>query len=317
MQKIVIIGTSPIVLFHIKALREVGLEPIAIASSNLNSTTIENFALKNNIIKYYSNWKKMLNDEKFEGILIASKIESTIEILNESIQYDVPILVEKPVSFDSNSIKKILAIAHDKIIVGYNRRYYKTVKYLKKNIDNKNFISLSSMIAPETPTIRSFFENTSHSIDILRFIFGELHLEFVKKIIFEGQIKAVVAVFTTKQNDTIQFTGNWGTSDNFSLSTYIGKRKLELKPFEELKIFEGVDIMEPTDESPIRKYIPKMVETIELETIDGKIKPGFYEQAKEFAQMIKTGSKSENAASLIDAKKTIEICENLIGKYAQ
>ena len=44
MGKIVIIGTSPIVSFHIKALREAGLEPVAIASSNLNSTNVENFA---------------------------------------------------------------------------------------------------------------------------------------------------------------------------------------------------------------------------------------------------------------------------------
>jgi len=92
---------------------------------------------------------------------------------------------------------------------------------------------------------------------------------------------------------------------------------LELRPFEKLKTFEGMDIMEPTEESPIRKYIPKIVETIELETIDGKIKPGFYQQAREFAQMIKTGSKSENAASLIDAKKTIEICEKIVGEYTK
>ena len=42
-----------------------------------------------------------------------------------------------------------------------------------------------------------------------------------------------------------------------------------------------MDIVEPTDESPIRKYIPKKLETIKLENIDGKIKPGFYQQAIE------------------------------------
>ena len=33
--------------------------------------------------------------------------------------------------------------------------------------------------------------------------------------------------------------------------------------------------------------------------------------------MIKTCLKSENAASLIDAKKIIKICENLIRKYTK
>jgi predicted dehydrogenase len=315
LKNIVIIGTSPIVSFHIRALREAGLTPIAIASSNLNSKNAENFATKNKIPIFFPNWKKMLDEQEYDGILIATKIEYTIEILEESIKYNIPILVEKPVAFDSKSLEKILQFAHDKIMVGYNRRYYKTIKHVKKNVDTKKEITQSSMIAPETPTIRNFFDNTSHCIDMLYFIFGEIHLEFVKKIIFEDQIKGIVAIFSTKQNNIIQFTGNWGTSENFSLSTYIGKKKLELKPFEELKIFEGMDVIEPTEESPIRKYIPKKLETIKLENIDGKIKPGFYQQAIEFAKMIETGTKSQNVPSLMDAKKTIEICESLIGKY--
>lgn len=317
MQKIAIIGTSPIVSFHIKALREVGLVPTVIASSNLNSKTIENFAMENKISKYYLNWKKMLSEEVFDGILIASRIESTIEILKESIKYNVPILVEKPVSFDSDLVQKIIEIAHDKIMVGYNRRFYKTIKYAKKIVDEKKEFILASMITPETSTIKKFFDNTSHSIDMLRFIFGEINIEFVKKIIFEDQIRGVVATFSTKQNDTIQFTGNWGTSDNFSLSIYIGKKKLELRPFEELNIFEGMNIVEPTNESPIRKYIPKMLESVKLEEIDGIIKPGFYQQAQEFAQMVNTGTKSKNTSTLIDAKKTLEICEKLVGKYIE
>jgi predicted dehydrogenase len=315
LKKIAIVGISPIVSFHIKALREAGLEPVAIASSNLNSTNIKKFATENKILKNFPNWKKMLDAQEYDGILIASKIEYTMEILEGCVKYNIPILVEKPVSFDSESLEKILRVAHNKIMVGYNRRYYRTVKYVRNNIDRKQESILSLMIAPESRSIRNFFDNTSHCIDMLRYVFGEITLEFVKKIVFEDQVRGVVAIFSTEQNDTIQFMGNWGTSDNFSLSTYIGKKKLELKPFESLKIFEGMNVIEPTEESPIRKYIPKIVETIELETIDEKIKPGFYQQAKEFAEMINTGSKSENAASLIDAKKTIEICENLIGKY--
>ena len=312
-----IIGTSPIVSFHIKALKQVDLDPIAVASSNLNSTTVEMFALENDITKHYSDWKKMLRDEVFDGILIASRIESTIEILSESIKYNVPILVEKPVSFDSNSLKKIIEIAHDKIIVGYNRRFYKTVNHIKKTISEKKETVLASMITPEIPTLRKFFDNTSHSIDMLRFIFGEIKIDFVKKIISGDKIIGVIATFITEQNDVIQFTGNWGAPDNFSLSTYIEKKKLELKPFEELNIYEGMDIIEPTNESPIRKYVPKIVESIKLENIDSEIKPGFFQQASEFAQMIKTKSKPKNAATLVDAKKTLEICEKLVGKYTE
>ena len=137
----------------------------------------------------------------------------------------------------------------------------------------------------------------------------------VGKITSNNQVKGFVAIFSTKQNDLIQFTGNWGASDNFSLSVYDCKKKLDLRPFEELNIFEGMDIIEPTNESPIRKYIPKLTKSIKLEGIDGKIKPGFIQQAKAFLEMIETNSKPKKASTLLDAQKAVEICEKLVGKY--
>ena len=316
MLKIVIIGVSHIAHFHIMALRKAGLEPIAIASSNLNSSSIEDFAKKNNILKYYLDWKKMLSDESFDGIVIASRIESIIEILSEAIRYEVPVLVEKPAGFHSNSLKEIIKDGHDKILVGYNRRFYKTVKNVKELVKGKESV-LVTMTAPEAPTIRKFFDNTSHSIDLLQFLFGDIKVEFTKRIISEGILIGVIAIFSTKQNNIIQFTGNWGASDNFSLITYLRKKKLELKPFEELNIFEEMDIIEPTDESPIRKYIPKKIETIKLDDIDGEIKPGFFQQATEFLQMINTNSPPIIGSTLLDAQKTLEICEELVGIIEQ
>ena len=316
MKKVVIIGVSRIVDFHIRALREVGLEPIAIASSNPNSSTIENFSKVNNILKYYTCWKKMLGDESYDGIVIASRIESTIEILSESMRYDVPILVEKPVGFSSDSLKKLVETGHDKILVGYNRRFYKTVKYVKEFVKEKESV-LASITTPEIPTIRKFFDNTSHSINLLQFVFGEIKLEFSRKIISENGVKGIVAVFTSNQNNVIQFTGNWGASDNFSLITYFGKKKLELRPFEELNIFEEMDIIEPTAESPIRKYIPKKIKSIKLEEVDARIKPGFFQQAREFLEMVTTNSPPKTGCSLLEAHRTLKICEELVGLYEE
>tara|TARA_Y100001936_G_C16014803_1_gene635857 strand:- start:189 stop:1136 length:948 start_codon:yes stop_codon:yes gene_type:complete len=312
MSKVVIIGVSKIVHFHITALREVGLEPIAIASSNPNSLTVEKFAKENNISKYYFDWKKMLNEETFDGIIIATRIESTIEILSESLKFNIPIFVEKPVGLYSKSLKKIIENAHKKILVGYNRRYYKTVKRIRELLKDEQSV-LANITTPELQTNRNFFDNTAHSIDLLRFIFGELKIEFIKKIISNNKIKGVIAIFSTKSNHFVQFTGNWGASDNFSLITYLGKKKLELKPYEELNIFEEIDIIEPTDESPIRKYVPKKIQTIKLDDVDTKFKPGFFQQMTEFSEMIAKNSPPKFGSTLSDAQKTLEIYEELIG----
>jgi len=226
--KIIIIGTSPIVDFHVNALGKVGLEITAVASSNKNSSSHEIFAKKYNIKKSYADWNKMLNEEDYDGIVVASRIESTEEILEVAIHHKLPILVEKPISFDSSSILKLKAKAHEKIIVGYNRRFYKTIQAVKELVNVDRTPTISTMIVPEFPNLRNFFDNSVHSIDLLSFIFGEIKIEYVKKFTINGEIKGVISTFSTNHNDIIQFIGNWGSSENFSLTTYKEKLKIEL-----------------------------------------------------------------------------------------
>ena len=71
------------------------------------------------------------------------------------------------------------------------------------------------MIAPESSNIMDFFNNSSHSVDMLRYIFGEIKLEYVKKLIVNDMQKGLVATFSNDRKDVIQFIGNWNASDNF------------------------------------------------------------------------------------------------------
>ena len=313
--KIIIVGASAIASFHVNALKEAGLDTVAVAPLNYAVVSEKKFATENFIPKSYSNWKEMVEKEEYDGVVIASSVESTIEVLEYVIQKNVPILVEKPVNFDSKIIKNFTKNIHDNVIVGYNRRYYKTVNSVKDFVLKENNPVIATMTVPESPNIRSFFENSTHCIDILRYIFGEIQIEFVKKLISEEQLKGVIATFSNDRKDIIQFIGNWGASDNFSLSVYRDKKKYELKPFEELMIFEGMIVNEPSTTNPIRKYTPKVSCKINLDSFDANFKPGFYLQSKTFANLIQNNLKSEIAANLFDAQRNIEICEEMVGKY--
>jgi len=313
--KIILVGTSPIVEYHVKALKKADFEIIAVASSNTNSASHKIFAKKNIIKKSYSNWKEMMNKEKYDGIVIATRTESTIEILEYAIKQNIPILVEKPISFNSKDIKKIISKSHKMIMVGYNRRFYKTINSVKNLISEEENPILASMITPELSNMKDFFNNTSHSLDILRYIFGEIKLTYVKKLIINNVQKGFVATFSDNKKDIIQFIANWDASDNFSLSVFQNTKKIQLKPYEELSIYNGIDIIQPTDINPIRQYVPKLVEKISLEPVDKYIKPGFYQQSCTFLELIKNKNKSNVSATLIDAYKNIEMCEKLVGKY--
>jgi len=313
--KLIVIGTSPIVEHHVKALKKAGFEIIAIASSNKTSSSGKKFALKNNIGKSYLDWETMINDEKYEGIVIATRTESTLKILEHAIKQNVPILVEKPINFNSKHIKKLLKNSHKMIMVGYNRRFYKTVNEVRNFVLEKETPVLATMTAPESSNVRDFFNNTSHSIDMLRYIFGEIKLTYLKKLIVDEVQKGFIATFSTHRKDLIQFIGNWEASDNFGLSVFRDSKKLELKPYEKLFIYDGMNIIEPTNTNSIRKYIPKLVDKITLESVDKYVKPGFYQQSKAFSELIKNKTITNVSATLIDACKDIEMCEKLVGKY--
>ena len=313
-KQIVLIGTSQIMQYHASALKESGLDLQAVASSNLHSSSQVKFASRNNIPKNFSNWKELLDQEQYDGIIIGTRIESTLEILEYAIKQNVPILVEKPVSVNSTDLKNLIKKSHKLIMVGFNRRFYRTVNTLKNLIEIENTPVIANMVIPEFD-LQNFFTNSIHSIDLLRYVFGDIKLEFAKKLIKNKMVNGVTATFSNKKNDLIQLTGIWNAPANVSLSVFSEKKQFELKPYETLKIFDDLKVIEPTANEPIRKYAPKLMEQIDLEPIDKKFKPGFFQQSNAFSELIKTKKKSNYAATLTDTFHSIEICEKLLGKF--
>ena len=300
--------------YHASALKESGLDLQAVASSNLHSSSQVKFASRNNIPKNFSNWKELLDQEQYDGIVIGTRIESTLEILEYAIKQNVPILVEKPVSVNSRDLKNLIKKSHKLIMVGFNRRFYRTVNTLKNLIEIENTPVIANMVIPES-NLQNFFTNSIHSIDLLRYVFGDIKLEFSKKLIKNKMVNGVTATFSNKKNDLIQLTGIWNAPANVSLSVFSEKKQFELKPYETLKIFDDLKVIEPTTNDPIRKYAPKLMEQIDLEPIDKKFKPGFFQQSNSFSELIKTKKKSNYAATLTDTFHSIEICEKLLGKF--
>ena len=72
-------------------------------------------------------------------------------------------------------------------------------------------------------------------------------------------------------------------------------------------------VLEPTDEFPVRRYVPKQMSTVTLEDVDQKLKPGFFAQAKTLANLLK-GINPGPAATLEDAYEVLLLAEELVGQ---
>jgi hypothetical protein len=73
-----------------------------------------------------------------------------------------------------------------------------------------------------------------------------------------------------------------------------------------------MDLIEPTEDLPLRRYVPKKIESISsFPHQDNLIKPGFLEQAIEFKNILEGGS-PVISASLYDAYKAQELLDDIL-----
>lgn len=314
--EIALIGSGPVSHYHVPALEEVGLDVTAVASMNPNSDTVEKFGEKFNIEDTFKgeSWREMVSDRSWDGIVIATHISGTPEALNQCLTDDVPILVEKPVGWTSKRVHELREKAHDEVIVGYNRRHYEPIQEAKKFLDEHRPV-IATIELPAPSNIKSFIGTSSHGVDILRYLFGELNVLDTYNLTDDGKLQAYTATLRSESDDLINVIGNWDAPSNIGLNIDYHDLRFQLEPYEQARKYKGFRIKEPTDDMPVRQYIPKKIEEINVEIKEGKYKPGFYKQALSYKKLIQNGEINEPSADLYDAEKTLELCEELLPEY--
>ena len=300
------IGSGPISEFHIPVLRKAGFN-ISSVSSRKDSKNIKEFAEKFNIKNVIPDWKK-LHDivDDYDAIMIAVDIDVTFEILNNLLEINKPILVEKPISIKSKEIEKIIEKNNDKIFVAYNRRYYNSIEWAKNFIESKSNVSATFFI-PERNQL-NFYHNSSHIIDLLNYFFKDLKLKNTTHFTIDKKLSGLTAIFKTKRGDIINLISNWNAPSNFKIEVIHEDEKMELNPIEKAYFYKGMEIIEPTKEDPIRKYVPKLIKESENE---GEFKPGFYKQASVFYNFVKHNQLDERMCTLKQAKENIKTIDKL------
>lgn len=321
-KRVGVIGASQIAESHVSALRHVGFEVTGV-SSRAGSTRVHDFASRLEIPTVYDDWSDMLDHpEHWDALLIATYPDGTPDVLADALRTNVPVLVEKPVSWSSGRLAELTEVAHDRVIVGYNRRFYRTVQRAQEEVHAGGPV-LARLSLPEgvlpakdgpKPYLEPFFEDSCHGLDLVRYVFGDIRIESTYRLHADrGRIGGLAAVFSSTRGDIIQFEGNWGSPANFALSINRSGRRFELCPFEQARVYEGMDIIEPSTSSELRRYVPREVESIDLEAIDLKEKAGFVGQSNALMDMTFGKKPPATAATLEDAMKAVELCEQLVG----
>ncbi len=320
--RIGVIGVGPISDWHVRALQVAGCAVTAVATRP-GSTRLHEFAARHAVPKVYDDWQTMLGRrDEWDALVIATHPDGTPPVLTAALELRVPILVEKPVAWASPTLQTLLERSHSQVIVGFNRRFYHTVGRARAEAQGGPPL-LATLTLPDAVAapdgnvtdrhyLRPLFDMGCHGLDLLRFVLGEVEVVSVRRVHdAREQPTGFTALLTSARGDAVQVIGNWSTPANYALTLHRPGRRFELLPLEVATVYGGMDVSEPTEEFPVRRYLPRATERIFLSEVDRLEKPGFVAQAQALVDLIRGERLDPRAATLADALAAVRLCEAL------
>ena len=142
--KISIIGTGLMGLQHLKAIQKsnkANLHSIVDISNNAKNLS------KKFKIPLYSNVSELLNSKKLDAVIVATPNKLHEKHTLIFLKKKIPVLLEKPISDNIQSAKKIIRSANKNktpLLIGYHRRYNSIVSKVKDIINKGKLGSIIS-----------------------------------------------------------------------------------------------------------------------------------------------------------------------------
>lgn len=313
--RLAVVGSGGIVGFHVAAARAVGFVVDHVAARP-GSGSADRFAQEHSIGNAWDDPMDLIeNSTKWDAIVLAAATDRMPDLLRAACREGKPVLAEKPTAPHSSQLDEFIPIS-DQVLVGYNRRFYASVEYLKAFVEAGGPVTIQCQLPDSMGAEGSMDErlasvrlNSVHGFDLLRFVFGEVRLgEFVTTM----DSQSATCVFTTSRGDSGVIVANWNAPANFSIIADRGGERVELRPFEIATFYRGMEVVEPTADTPIRRYLPKVVEHSDVPERDLKFKAGFVAQYEAFQSLL-NGRHDTRAATVIDAREALRIAEAFLG----
>ena len=319
------IGCGSIANFHADVLQY--LQKDIIAAADPKQENLKKFQQKYNIINVYSSWLEMINNENLDAIWVTASWNVIDKILLDVLECEIPTFFEKPVALSVGKLEDAIVKYNDmlnKVQVGYNRRFYDFVPKIKNMLSEIEINSVelhipesSAGITDENLITNIFLQNSSHVLDLMFFLLNEPKIEIEKiyrKYSNGGKIpKGYNAILLADNTVPIHLIANWESPSNFGIKFHSKDLLVELLPVEIATIYNGFEIIEPTEENPIRRYKPKIKEQYFIEGESAKFKPGFLKQAINFFDTC-VDNKYENtqASNLESALMITRLCKEIM-----
>lgn len=285
MKKLGIIGFGNIGKKHFEVFQDLGHSPIA--SSNRNKEGRDE-ALAVGVERTYADYQKMIETENLDGIICSPSLFSNFSIAKDILRFGIPILLEKPPGSSKEELEILIRTQQQYntvVQVATNRIWYSVYEQAIEKLNGLNMLEGVHIQWSENPKRlaegRGFSEaqvltrnytNSIHAFSLLNLFAGEiLQPDFrVHKTGAKFDYNFMLQGVSNK-GVSAQFISSWSQNLPWTMSIYGNDMYIYFAPME---VGHG-----------------KNLKTGEEFRLDGspedqKFKPGFYNQAKHFLQVL-------------------------------
>jgi len=315
------LGVGSIAKYHADVLNTIGHIVYAGCATSTSSTRWHEFETLAPQVIWQPTGQALLNNPNVDAIISCLPWNITETWLPELLATEKPVLIEKPIALSSVALISALpscsSYPHNKY-VGYNRRFYKTVQILKNRVAKggvktveitipENIYGLSSTYGPEIiDNILTY--SSSHTLDIAVHILGKIHPVKIYGTPGTGYCKrflSISGILETEHGCPVYLSIMGDNPAPMGIRIYFyDQTTWHLSPLERLVAYEGYEILQPTPDCQIRKYVPKPIfETIE----DSRFKPGFLAQMQAFTN----GDDREISATIKESMDLLQLIETI------
>ncbi len=285
-QPILLIGAGPMAVEYAKVLKSLKNSFIVVGRSKKSAEEFEKIigvkVITGDIDKFLKQ-RKQVSSNAIVAISEEQLGSATIRLIKSGIKL---ILVEKPAGLDFAEVKKVYKLSEKykaKVYVGYNRRFYASVKKAQEIIKNDggilslyfDFTEASFRIAHLIKALgvkeNWFLQNSTHVIDLAFYLAGSPKQMISYK---SGSLSwhPKGAIFTgagrTNKETLFSYHANWNAPGRWVVEIMTKRNKLIFKPLEKLQI---------------QKFGTFEIEDVELDdNIDIRFKPGIYKEVVSF-----------------------------------
>jgi len=311
---IAIVGAGKIANEHLRVLSS--FEQVAI--SGITSRThkkAEELADKYNIKYVLDNIDDLVNVVKPDALLINVSVNNMFEVIEQALNYKLPLFIEKPAGLLPEETIKLADKAQNLNVltmVGYNRRYYSNfhegIRLIQEHgplmgilVEGHERINLvrKSNKHPDNVIENWIYANSTHTIDLMRFFGGEIsQIHSIAQRYKEPKCDQIASIMQFESGVMGEYIAHWLSPGGWRVALFANEAMVEFKPFE-----QGIYMNSNGEKKELG-----------LNSNDKEYKPGFYGQMQAFIEMIDEEKIKWPAQNLQETVLTMSLAKSMVSE---